>query len=43
MGRIYMIIGKSASGKDHIYPKLLEDGSLEYHFYEGRTERWQKI
>ena len=28
MGRIYMIIGKSASGKDHIYPKLLEDGSL---------------
>ena len=28
MGRIYMIIGKSASGKDHIYPRLLEDGSL---------------
>ena len=28
MGRIYMIIGKSASGKDHIYPKLLEDKSL---------------
>ena len=22
---------------------VLEDGSLEYHFYEGRTERWQKI
>lgn len=28
MGRIYMIIGKSASGKDHIYPRLLEDRSL---------------
>lgn len=22
---------------------VLEDGSLEYHFYEGRTKRWQKI
>ncbi|HIV16691.1 MAG TPA: guanylate kinase [Candidatus Alectryocaccobium stercorigallinarum] len=29
MGKIFMIIGKSASGKDHIYPKLLEDGSLK--------------
>ena len=28
MGRIFMIIGKSASGKDHIYPKLLEDETL---------------
>jgi guanylate kinase len=28
MGKIFMIIGKSASGKDHIYPKLLEDGTL---------------
>ena len=21
----------------------LEDGSLEYHFREGRTQRWQKM
>ncbi len=28
MGKIFMLIGKSASGKDHIYKKLLEDGRL---------------
>ena len=28
MGKIYMLMGKSASGKDHIYKKLLEDRSL---------------
>ncbi len=28
MGRIYVIMGKSASGKDHIYPELLKDRSL---------------
>lgn len=22
---------------------VLEDGSLEYHFYEGRTETWQRV
>lgn len=22
---------------------VLDDGSLEYHFYEGRTEKWQKV
>lgn len=22
---------------------VLEDGSLEYHFYEGRTEKWQRV
>ena len=22
---------------------VLEDGDLEYHFYEGRTERWQRV
>ena len=22
---------------------VLEDGSLEYHFYEGRTETWQRM
>ena len=22
---------------------VLEDGSLEYHFHEGRTEKWQKV
>lgn len=22
---------------------VLEDGSLEYHFYEGRTEQWQRM
>ena len=28
MGRIYMIMGKSASGKDHIYHSILEDKTL---------------
>ena len=28
MGKIFIIMGKSASGKDHIYPKLLEDKTL---------------
>lgn len=28
MGKIYYIIGKSASGKDHFYERLLEDRSL---------------
>lgn len=22
---------------------VLEDGNLEYHFYKGRTERWQRV
>nr|DAY88182.1 MAG TPA: hypothetical protein [Caudoviricetes sp.] len=22
---------------------VLDDGSLEYHFYEGRTEKWQRV
>ncbi len=29
MGRIYMLIGKSASGKDNIYKSLIEDISLK--------------
>ncbi len=29
MGKIYVIMGKSASGKDHIYPELLKDASLK--------------
>ena len=28
MGRIFYIMGKSASGKDHIYKELLQDKSL---------------
>ena len=28
MGKIFMLMGKSASGKDHIYKRLLGDGSL---------------
>lgn len=28
MGTIFMLMGKSASGKDHIYKQLLGDGSL---------------
>lgn len=28
MGRIYYIMGKSASGKDHVYESLLQDQSL---------------
>ena len=30
MGKIFMLIGKSASGKDHVYKKLLEDRSLHF-------------
>ena len=22
---------------------VLEDGNLKYHFYKGRTERWQRV
>ena len=22
---------------------VTKDGSLEYHFYEGRTEKWQRV
>ncbi len=29
MGNIFYIMGKSASGKDHIYERLLQDGTLE--------------
>lgn len=29
MGRIYMIMGKSATGKDHIYRELLQDPGLD--------------
>ncbi len=29
MGRIYYLMGKSASGKDHIYEKLLQNGRFQ--------------
>ena len=42
MGRIYVIMGKSASGKDHIYQKVKEDGSpglKELILYTTRPKR----
>lgn len=39
MGKIYILIGKSASGKDTIYTKLLEDKRLDLKPYVGYTTR----
>lgn len=39
MGRLYILIGKSASGKDAIYKKLLKDPELGLTPYVGYTTR----
>ena len=39
MGKIYILIGKSASGKDAIYKRLLNDERLHLHPYVGYTTR----
>lgn len=39
MGKIYFLMGKSASGKDTIYTKLLKDESLGLTPYVGYTTR----
>ena len=39
MGRIVFLMGKSASGKDTIYKKLLEDTDLRLKPYVGYTTR----
>lgn len=39
MGRLYILIGKSASGKDAIYKRLLADPELELVPYVGYTTR----
>lgn len=42
MGKIYYILGKSATGKDHIYQALRTDPSLELHgvvMYTTRPKR----
>ena len=39
MGRIYFLMGKSASGKDTIYKKLSSDDSLPLRPYIGYTTR----
>ena len=39
MGKIYFLMGKSASGKDTIYRKLLDDERLNLQPYVGYTTR----
>ncbi|MBR2696417.1 MAG: guanylate kinase [Parasporobacterium sp.] len=39
MGKIYFLMGKSASGKDTIYAKILSDPSLSLKPYVGYTTR----
>ena len=39
MGKIFILIGKSASGKDAIYRRLLEDEELNLKPYVGFTTR----
>lgn len=39
MGKIFYIIGKSATGKDHFYERLLEDESLSLKRYVLYTTR----
>ena len=39
MGKIYVIIGKSASGKDHIYQSILKDSKLDLKKIVSYTTR----
>ena len=39
MGKLFILIGKSASGKDTVYKRLLEDPSLDLMPYAGYTTR----
>ena len=39
MGKLFILIGKSASGKDSIYKRLIEDPSLGLRPYVGYTTR----
>ena len=39
MGKLFILIGKSASGKDTVYKRLLEDPSLGLKPYVGYTTR----
>lgn len=39
MGRIFYIMGKSSSGKDTIYSRLIKDKELELHTITGYTTR----
>jgi len=39
MGKIYILLGKSASGKDTVYRRLLADESLKLMPYVGYTTR----
>ena len=39
MGKLFILIGKSASGKDSVYKRLLEDPSLKLVPYVGFTTR----
>ena len=35
MGKIYYLMGKSASGKDHIYENLIQETALDLFDREG--------
>lgn len=39
MGKIFVLMGKSASGKDTVYARLLEDSRLKLKPYVGYTTR----
>ena len=39
MGKIYYIMGKSASGKDTIYRRLMEDKTFAFHTLVPYTTR----
>lgn len=39
MGKIFFLMGKSASGKDTVYGRLINDKSLGLHKYVGYTTR----
>lgn len=39
MGKIFFIMGKSSSGKDTIYRRLVEDEALKLHMIVGYTTR----
>ena len=39
MGKLFYIMGKSSSGKDTIYKRLMEDGDLSFKNIVGYTTR----
>ena len=42
MGKIFYLMGKSASGKDHIYEYLKQQEALELHVRSGKENRTEE-